>query len=163
MKTIEIYGRSFIGEEAHTRVACRGLVIRGNQILLSHEHNTDWYLIPGGGLEDGETIEEGCIREMREETGLLVEPTERILTIKEGYGDWLYISHYFLCRELGQGEPELTQLEAQRGLVPEWIDLEEALGIFAEYENLDSYNEKRGSYRREHAAIAAWLEHPPRT
>ena len=83
MKTIEIYGKSFTGAAAHTRIACRGLILRGTQILLSHEHNTGWYLIPGGGLEEGETPEEGCIREMREETGFLVEPAELLLTIRE--------------------------------------------------------------------------------
>ena len=157
MKTIEIYGRSFTGEAAHLRIACRGLLIRDKQILLSHEHNTGWYLIPGGGVEAGESIEEGCIREMREETGFLVEPEELLLTIREGYGDWLYISHYFLCRERGQGEQELTDLERIRGLVPEWVDLTEALAIFAEHTNLAHYEEKRGSYQREHAALITYL------
>lgn len=159
MKTIEIYGRSFTGEAAHTRIACRGLVIREDKVLLSHERNTGWYLIPGGGLEDGETIEAGCIREMQEETGFLVEPTELLLTIREGYGDWLYISHYFLCRELGQGEQSLTETELRRGLVPEWVPLTDALAIFAEHEQLTHYEEKRGSYKREHSAISAYLEH----
>lgn len=40
-----------------------------------------WYL-PGGKLEKGETLEEGIIREMREETGALVE-VERMLCIAD--------------------------------------------------------------------------------
>lgn len=158
MKTIEIYGRSFTGETAHTRIACRGLLLRQDNILLSHELNTGWYLIPGGGLEDGETIRECCIREMQEETGFLVEPTELLLTIREGYGDWLYISHYFLCRELGRGQQTLTQTEQPRGLVPQWVSLDEALSIFAEHVHLAHYEEKRGSYQREHSALTACLE-----
>ncbi len=52
-----------------------GLLIEDNKILLVKQKISDkrnWSL-PGGKLEQGETIEQGIIREMKEETGLDVE------------------------------------------------------------------------------------------
>ncbi len=158
MKTIEIRGRHCTPEPVHTRIACRGLIYRDGKVLLSHELITGWYLIPGGGLEGRESIEECCIREMQEETGWQVRPLEQILQLTEYYGDWCYISHYFLCQAISQGEPQLTELEAQRGLTGEWVDIRQAEAIFADHVNLTHHEEKRGSYKREHLAILTFLE-----
>ena len=52
-----------------------GILIEENQILLVRQKLSEkrsWSL-PGGRLERGETISEGMIREMKEETGLDVE------------------------------------------------------------------------------------------
>ena len=42
-------------------------------ILLGHRRDTDWWNLPGGGMELGETVDEALCREVREETGLEVE------------------------------------------------------------------------------------------
>jgi ADP-ribose pyrophosphatase YjhB (NUDIX family) len=61
---------------AGVRVRVTGVVIEDGRILLLNQ-DTDsgrsWSL-PGGKLEDGETLAEALIREMKEETGLDVEP-----------------------------------------------------------------------------------------
>ena len=43
------------------------------RVLLAHRRDIDWWNLPGGGMERGETVEEAIIREVREETGLEVE------------------------------------------------------------------------------------------
>jgi len=48
------------------------LVRRGQEPLKGH-----WSL-PGGALELGESLNEGLVREVREETGLIVEPVELV-------------------------------------------------------------------------------------
>ena len=43
------------------------------RILLGHRRDVDWWNLPGGGMEVGETVDEALCREVREETGLDVE------------------------------------------------------------------------------------------
>ena len=56
-----------------------GLVLRGREVLLVERgkapHNGLWGL-PGGVVEVGETLEEAVVREVREETSLVVNPVE---------------------------------------------------------------------------------------
>ncbi len=159
MKTIEIIGSNFTGTVAHTRVACRGIVLREGRLLLSYAQKAGWYLIPGGGLEDGESPEECCARELLEETGRIVTPGECFLTIKEYYSDWCFISHYFPCALTGQGQQNLTEQEISQNLVPEWVDFDKAYAIFAAHAHWASENEeKRGSYLREHTALTHFQE-----
>ncbi len=50
------------------------------RILLGHRRDTDWWNLPGGGMELGETVDEAVRREVREETGLEVE-VERLVGV----------------------------------------------------------------------------------
>ena len=43
------------------------------RVLLGHRRDIDWWNLPGGGMEAGETVDEALCREVREETGLEVE------------------------------------------------------------------------------------------
>ena len=58
------------------KVRATGVLIENNSLLLVKQklsNNKDWSL-PGGRVEAGETLEQALIREMKEETGLDVEP-----------------------------------------------------------------------------------------
>ena len=64
------------------RRAARVLLVDGaGRTLLLHGGDparpTDrWWITPGGGLDDGESLAEGAARELYEETGLRVDPAE---------------------------------------------------------------------------------------
>ncbi len=117
------------------RVAGRGLLVENNRILLSYEVNTDVYMTPGGGLEDGESLEECCIRELREETGYNVKPLKHFLVINEYCFDTLYISNYFICERIGESKQSLTDIEVEHGITPVWVEIEKAIEVFSEYPN----------------------------
>ena len=65
------------------RRAARALLINNGSVLLikgrdpARSRAGTWWLTPGGGIEDGESIEDAVVREILEETGLVVPP-ERV-------------------------------------------------------------------------------------
>ena len=151
---IEIYGDNYFDYYSKTRVACRGIVINDGSILLVYAKNNDVWMIPGGGAENDEE-ETNCVRrEISEETGYAVDPTKCMLEIDEYYGNEKYISKYFLCNIVRQGEAQLTEQEAKAGLEPKWITIEDAIDIFRKHQQYATEDEvKRGIYLREYLAL----------
>jgi 8-oxo-dGTP pyrophosphatase MutT (NUDIX family) len=46
----------------------------GEQVLVHQRSDNGWWGFPGGAVECGESVEQGLVREVREETGLVVTP-----------------------------------------------------------------------------------------
>ena len=89
-----------------------GILIENDEILLVQQKlsdNRQWSL-PGGRLERGETLSQGLIREMKEETGLNVEITRLlyICDVSASSNTILHIS--FLLKRTG-GEIRLPSNE----------------------------------------------------
>lgn len=96
-----------------TRVA--GIIPMNDGFVLMHRKNVirnkdyqEYYTFPGGGLEEGETLEEGVIREVKEEFGINVKVIKKLyelenvkLNMKE---------YFFLCEyvdgKFGTGDGE---------------------------------------------------------
>jgi mutator protein MutT len=86
------------------------LIFRRNKILLverGKEPLKGYWSLPGGALETGETLEQGVIREVREETGLEVKPLrvleifERIMRDPQGAPEYHYVLIDYVCRVTG--------------------------------------------------------------
>ncbi|MGD0608009.1 MAG: NUDIX hydrolase [Streptosporangiaceae bacterium] len=93
----------------HVRVT--GVVIEGGRILLLNQ-DTDtgrsWSL-PGGKVEEGETLAAALIREMREETGLDIEPGRLLYVCDHLPGDGTHVVHLtFEARRTGGTAGEVT-------------------------------------------------------
>jgi len=97
------------------------IVIKDNKILLIHrrKEGREYWVVPGGGVEEGEGLEQGLIREVKEETGL---DLIRYNLIAQNTED--EIEHYFYICELSKGEPVLGGPEAEDNNKDNWYHLE---------------------------------------
>lgn len=153
---INQYSKHHSDPPERIRISSRGIVVENGKILLSHERNTDVFMSPGGGLEENETLEECCVRELCEETGYIVNPLKQFITVNEYCFETLYVSNYFICEIAGECEQSLTETEVEHGINPEWIELEKAVEIFGAYA---SKREDHASlYLREFTVIGKYME-----
>ena len=162
MKTIEIVGQNYFGRWTRERTACRGVVIEDGRILLSYAVRDDLWMIPGGGLEAGEDEGSCCVRELAEETGRVILPSDCALELDEYYEDCKYVSRYFFGAVVGRCQSKLTEAEQRMGLEPRLLPVEEALQIFSRHDDYAATDEeRRGIYQREYTALSALLHYGP--
>lgn len=161
METIEIYGDNRFKKHSKIREACRGIVINNGKILLTYAVVNDLWTIPGGGTETDESYEICCIRKLAEETGFKVTPLQCYLNINEYYEDWLYPTHYFICKITGQTSRLPTPRKKEVRLEPHWVLPDEAISIFSKHREYAFDEEKRGMYLREYTALTAYRKIAP--
>ena len=85
------------------KVRATGVLIENNSLLLVKQklsNNKNWSL-PGGRVESGETLEQALIREMKEETGLDVEPIRMLYVCDVAASDNTVLHITFLVKWIG--------------------------------------------------------------
>jgi 8-oxo-dGTP diphosphatase len=81
-----------LGHMSGSVIPCVGAVIKDDQgrlllIKRGHAPGAGLWSLPGGRIEPGETDAQALVREMREETGLLVEAGRLIGSVRRPAGD----------------------------------------------------------------------------
>ena len=105
--------------------AC-AIVIEEGRILLMHRGKAgiEYYTVPGGKIEPGETPEEACLREVLEETGITVEITSEFAVLS----NLGRVEHYFLVKKLSGdlqlGGPEAERQSEANFYEPMWVPLD---------------------------------------
>lgn len=124
-----------------TRVA--GIIFINGKIALMHRKDVlkrpempEYYTIPGGGLEEGETEEEGTKREIKEEFGIEVKIVKKLYEMKSTKFNQKEL--YYLCEYVsgkfgtGQG-PEFSN-------DPKYKDSGKYIPELVEKENIKNIN-----------------------
>ncbi|EGR2795152.1 DNA mismatch repair protein MutT [Vibrio cidicii] len=118
------------------RNAARAICLDGEDILLLYTERYHDYTIPGGGLDEGEDVIAGMIRELQEETGATNIHNIKPFGIYEEFRPWykgeanvMHMHSYcYTCnidRELG--ETRFEQYEINNGMRPMWINIHQAI------------------------------------
>ena len=115
------------------RVSSRGIIFYNGNLVTIHRikekdgKREEYYVFPGGGVQENETIEEAVIREIKEEVGIEVNVLKRVSKLDTENK----IEHFFLCQylsgDIGTGTgPEFTSEDYKdRGeYMPELVDID---------------------------------------
>lgn len=106
-----------------TGIRASAIIIKGSRILLIHRKKVgeEYWVFPGGGVEDGETAEEACIREVKEETSL------KVTGIRLAFEDQTFVGgnkHPFYFCDVSDGEAFLSGEEKNMNSRENWYRLE---------------------------------------
>lgn len=88
-----------------------GMIVKDDKVLLIHRlrDGRDYWVFPGGSIEEGESVEEALDREMTEELGIKVHEKELLFEI-ENAGRTEYC---FLIKDYS-GNPQIGGPELER-------------------------------------------------
>lgn len=108
--------------------AVNALIVKNGKLLVvkRREKEIPWpgmYVMPGGGIEKGETEKEALIREVKEETGYNIRVKDYISTsVFHWYLIPFYVSFYTAEIISGGAKPQKEEVEEIK-----WLSLDEFL------------------------------------
>lgn len=118
-----------------SRPSSRAIIIKEGQVAMIHSLKYDYYKFPGGGIEKGETKEEALVREVKEETGLIVkEETIKefgmVHRIQKGDYEDVFIqdNYYYLCDVYDEVcNQQLDEYEEDERFTLEYVTFDKAV------------------------------------
>ena len=107
-------------------IRAAAIVIRDTKILLMHriKDGLEYYVLPGGGVEENETVEQAVLREVAEETTLTIS-TEKLLYVHKYTQSTQY---FYQCKyisgtpQLAANSEELLESSAENFFEPLWME-----------------------------------------
>ena len=112
------------------RAARTVLIDEMQRVGMIHAENYNYYKLPGGGIEPGESIWHALVRETREEVGWEVEGLTELGAVREERKAFnqINLSYGFLCRTMRFVGTNLMEDEEEAGFKLEWFDnIDEAI------------------------------------
>lgn len=151
MKIIKIVRDVDIGsalmepENFRARKASRGVIFDAeNKVALVYSAKNNYHKLPGGGVDEGEDLEEALQRELIEEVGCKVENIED-LGIVEEYRNKIglhQISYGYIARVSKKGVAQLEANEIEEEYMTKWFDLGVAIETLETESVTDHYDGK---------------------
>jgi 8-oxo-dGTP diphosphatase len=97
-------------DRVHPSVGVGAMVVREDKVMLARRkgsHGAGSYAWCGGGLEFGESLEDAAVREVQQESGLVVRKVELMCVSNIREYERHYIDFEFLVE--ASGDPELKE------------------------------------------------------
>lgn len=92
-------------ESMSPRWTVSAFLLRKDRVLLVRHKRLKMWLPVGGGIEAGERPTEAVVREVREETGFLVDGIDHVMFEEHWTGERTHMNHAHVARVLSHGEP----------------------------------------------------------
>lgn len=112
-------------ETTYHRNAVRCVVVNDRrEVALVYFARDGFYKIPGGGVDQGESLDEALAREVREETGYTIKHIRELGRIEEDryYCGMHQTSYCYLAEADQAGELEPTAEEVAAAVELRWVD-----------------------------------------
>ncbi len=103
--------------KAQFRIGVFGVIIQDGKVLLGRRRDIDWWNLPGGGMELGETVDEALRREVLEETGLQVRVGRLVGVYSKPQKQEVVLT--FLCHVEGGALTETEETVESRYFAPD--------------------------------------------
>lgn len=125
-----------LDQSTFLRIATRAIIIKGDKILMLYTERYHDYTLPGGGLDDGEDLQQGLIRELQEETGAQNIRDIREFGLYEEFRPWykndfviMHMKSYcYVCDIDAQlGATKLEDYEIKNGMKAVWLTVYDAI------------------------------------
>ena len=112
------------------RPSVYAIVMSEDKILLVKSRRTGKYMLPGGGVELGETNEAAVVREVQEETGISVS-VQAFLRFTESFffhdphnAAYHGLFFYYLCLPLSTTIPDNVLVDDEEAVSPIWLPID---------------------------------------
>lgn len=116
------------------RKASRAVILNKNKIAILEVNSGDYHKIPGGGVEENESLEQTAIREALEESGCSIKILQKIGELSFVDPDNRNLEHHstcFLTQKIGREiKINLTYEELKNNFKLLWVSFDEAIKLF---------------------------------
>lgn len=127
-------------------------------VMYSHKFNL--YSLPGGGVENGESIQDALTREISEETGCSCDCVEELGYVEENrkHCNYRQITYFYIVKTKTAGMSlHLTDVEIDNQTEVQWHRLEDAERLLATQEC--STSQQKFIKSRDTVALSAYIKH----
>lgn len=111
--------------EREIRNSAKALIIRDGKMaaIRIRDANEEWYIMPGGGQEPEETLQETVCREVSEELGINVKCKELLFVVEGVHGERFHrVDLIFRCEFINELPHIALQYDTNQVGV-EWLDI----------------------------------------